>query len=65
MWIWSFALLYFARIHRVVVKCDLALMIIVNAGSYVEGDIKALLRSLIEVAEAHLAVWLAEYILIF
>ena len=65
MWIWSFALLYFTRIHRVVIKCDLALMIIANAGSYVEGDIKALLQSLIKVAEAHLAVWLAEHILVF
>ncbi len=65
MWIWSFALLHFARVHRVVIKYDLALMIIANAGGNVEGNVKALLWSLIKVAKALLAVGLAEHILVF
>ena len=65
MWIWSFVLLNFARVHRVIIKYDLALMIIANTGGNVEGNVKALLWSLIKVAKALLAVRLAEYILIF
>ena len=58
-------LLHFTRVHRVIIKYDLTLMIVANTGGNVEGNVKALLWSLIKVAKALLAVRLAEYILIF
>ena len=58
-------LLHFTRVHRVIIKYDLTLMIVANTGGNVEGNVKALLWSLIKVAKALFTVWMTEHILVF
>ena len=55
---WCSTLFCFARILWIVIKDDLALMIIANISCNVKNDIKIRLWNFIEVTEAHLAVWL-------